>query len=318
MKLRDAIEHYVAWRQAHGVKFLTGRNLLRQFLQHADGDAGCDAVTRAQVLAFLAATGPVTRHRENKHYALAGFWRYAISRGYALSSPLPESERRPPLQAPPHIYSRDQLQRLFDPDNIDSALQGSRQLDPTTFRTLLLMLYGAGLRFGEATALTLSDVNTAEAILTIRDTKFHKSRLVPVGPQLAGILDAHLSVRPVKGVAESATSFLLANRDGTRLSSSTVQTAFDRLRRVADVHGKAGGRENPRLHDLRHSFAVHRLMAWYQQGADVQRLLPALSTYLGHSDLEGTKVYLTMTPDLLAQASLRFARYAGGGSDARP
>jgi len=318
MKLREAIEHYVAWRQAHGVKFLTARNLLRQFLQHADGDAGCDAVTNAQVLAFLAGTGPVTRHRENKHYALAGFWRYAISRGYALSSPLPESERRPPLQAPPHIYSREQLLRLFDPDHIDDALQGSRQLDPATFRTLLLMLYGAGLRFGEATALTLSDVDTAEAILMIRDTKFHKSRLVPVGPQLAAILDAHLSVRPVERIAESATSFLLANRDGTRLSSSTVQTAFDRLRRVADVHGRAGGREKPRLHDLRHSFAVHRLMAWYRRGADVQRLLPALSTYLGHSDLEGTKVYLTMTPDLLAQASLRFARYAGGGSDARP
>lgn len=318
MKLREAIEHYVLWRQAHGVKFLTARNLLRQFLQHADGDAGCDAVTNAQVLSFLAGTGPVTRHRENKYYALAGFWRYAISRGYALSSPLPESERRPPLQAPPHIYSREQLQRLFDPDHIDAALQGSRQLDPGTFRTLLLMLYGSGLRFGEATALTLSDVDTAEAILTIRDTKFNKSRLVPVGPRLARILGAHLSVRPVARIAESATSFLLANRDGTRLSSSTVQTAFDRLRRVADVHGRVGGRENPRLHDLRHSFAVHSLMAWYRRGADVQRLLPALSTYLGHSDLEGTKVYLTMTPDLLAQASLRFARYAGGGSDARP
>lgn len=318
MKLRDAIEHYVAWRQAHGAKFLTARNLLRQFLQHADGDAGCDAVTCAQVRAFLAGTGPVTRHRENKHYALAGFWRYAISRGYALSSPLPESERRPPLQAPPHIYSRDQLQRLFDPKHIDDALQGSRQLDPATFRTLLLMLYGAGLRFGEATALTLADVDMSAAILTIRDTKFHKSRLVPVSPQLAGILDVHLSVRPVKGIADGATSFLLANRDGTRLSSSTVQTAFDRLRRVADVHGRAGGRENPRLHDLRHTFAVHRLTAWYRQGVDVQRLLPALSTYLGHSDLEGTKVYLTMTPDLLAQASLRFANYAGGGSDARP
>lgn len=318
MKLREAIEHYVVWRQAHGVKFLTARNLLRQFLQHADGDAGCDAVTNAQVLSFLAGTGPVTRHRENKYYALAGFWRYAISRGYALSSPLPESERRPPLQAPPHIYSREQLQRLFDPDHIDAALQGSRQLDPGTFRTLLLMLYGSGLRFGEATALTLSDVDTAEAILTIRDTKFNKSRLVPVGPRLARILGAHLSVRPVARIAESATSFLLANRDGTRLSSSTVQTAFDHLRRVADVHGRVGGRENPRLHDLRHSFAVHSLMAWYRRGADVQRLLPALSTYLGHSDLEGTKVYLTMTPDLLAQASLRFARYAGGGSDARP
>lgn len=318
MKLRDAIEHYVAWRQAHGVKFVTARNLLRQFLHHADGDAGCDAVTRAQVLAFLAGAGLATRHRENKLYALIGFWRFAISRGHARSSPLPESERRPPLQAPPHIYSRDQLQRLFDPENIDDALQGSRQLDPATFRILLLMLYGAGLRFGEATALTQADVDTTEAILTIRDTKFHKSRLVPVSLHLAGMLDALLSVRPVERSAESATSFLLANRDGTRLASSTVQAAFDRLRCIADVHGRAGGRKNPRLHDLRHTFAVHRLTAWNRLGADVQRLLPALSTYLGHSDLEGTKIYLTMTPDLLQQASLRFSRYVGGGSDARP
>ena len=74
--------------------------------------------------------------------------------------------------------------------------------------------------------------------------------------------------------------------------------------------------QSPRLHDLRHSFAVHRLTSWYRQGADVQRLLPVLSTYLGHADLEGTKVYLSMTPELLEQASLRFAHYAAGGRHA--
>ena len=76
------------------------------------------------------------------------------------------------------------------------------------------------------------------------------------------------------------------------------------------------GRHSPRLHDLRHSFAVHRLTDWYRQGADVQRLLPVLSTYLGHTDLAGTQVYLSMTPELLQQASSRFERYASGGSDA--
>ena len=85
---------------------------------------------------------------------------------------------------------------------------------------------------------------------------------------------------------------------------------------IVGIRGTAGGREIPRLHDLRHSFAVHSLTAWYRQGADVQRLLPVLSTYLGHADLEGTKIYLSMTPELLRQASLRFACYAGGGRDA--
>jgi len=181
-----------------------------------------------------------------------------------------------------------------------------------TFRTLLIVLYGAGLRFSEATALTLADVDLLENVLTIRATKFYKSRLVPIGPQLAAELANYMPLRRRRGLAQDNASFLLANRDGTRLASSTVQSAFDTLRRIAGVGRTTGGRLIPRLHDLRHSFAVHNLTAWYRQEADVQRLLPALSTYLGHSDLEGTKVYLTMTPELLQQASLRFERYAGG------
>ena len=151
MTLREAIEQYVLWRQAHGAKFTTARNLLRQFLGHANGDAGCDAVTTAQVLAFLAGKGPLTRHRENKNYALAGFWRYAISRGYARCSPLPGDEPRSPLRAPPYIYARDELRRFIDPTNVETCRRGAVQFDAATFRTLLLLLYGAGLRFSEAT-----------------------------------------------------------------------------------------------------------------------------------------------------------------------
>ena len=273
-------------------------------------------MTTTQVLAFLAGKGPLTRHRENKYYALAGFWRHAISRGHATRSPLPNSEPKSPPRTPPYIYSHDELRRLLDPATVESSRRGAVQLDAVTFRTLLLLLYGAGLRFSEATGLTLADVDLAEHVLTIRATKFYKSRLVPIGPQLATVLANYMPLRRRGGLAQGETSFLLANRDGTRLASSTVQAAFDALRRIAGVHGTTGGRQIPRLHDLRHSFAVHSLTAWYRQGADVQRLLPVLSTYLGHSDLEGTKVYLSMTPELLQQASLRFARYAEGGQDA--
>ena len=278
-------------------------------------DVGCDAVTAVQVLAFLAGSGPLTRVRENKYYALAGFWRYAISRGHATRSPLPNSEPKSPPRTPPYIYSHDELRRLLDPATVESSRRGAVQLDAVTFRTLLLLLYGAGLRFSEATGLTLADVDLAEGVLTIRATKFYKSRLVPIGPQLATVLANYMALRRRGGLAQGESSFLLANQDGTRLASSTVQEAFDALRRIAGVHRTAGGRQIPRLHDLRHSFAVHSLTAWYRQGANVQRLLPALSTYLGHSDLEGTKVYLSMTPELLQQASLRFAHYVGGGRD---
>ncbi len=315
MMLREAIEQYIFWRRAHGAKFTTGANLLRHFLGYTDGDAACDAVTTTQVLAFLAGKGPLARHRENKYYALAGFWRHAISRGHAMRSPLPNSEPKSPPRTPPYIYSHDELRRLLDPATVASSRHGAVQFDAVTFRTLLLLLYGAGLRFSEATGLTLADVDLAEDVLTIRATKFYKSRLVPIGSQLATVLANYMPLRRRGALAQGETSFLLANRGGTRLASSTVQAAFDALRRIAEVHGTAGGRQIARLHDLRHSFAIHSLTAWYRQGADVQRLLPALSTYLGHSDLEGTKVYLSMTPELLQQASLRFARYAGGGQN---
>lgn len=316
MTLRKAIEQYITWRRAHGAKLTTGANLLRQFLNHADGDAPCDDVTTAQVLTFLAGTGPLTRHRENKYYALTGFWRYAISRGHGTRRPLPDNEPRSPVRAPPYIYSRNELQRLFDPGLVETSRRGAVQLDALTFRTLLLLLYGTGLRFGEATRLTLADVDLVEAVLTIRATKFYKTRLVPVGPQLATVLDGYMQLRRRAGLVQGETAFLLSNRDGSPLASSTVQAAFDALRRIAGIYGAASGRQIPRLHDLRHSFAVHSLTAWYRQGADVQRLLPVLSTYLGHADLEGTKVYLSMTPELLQQASLRFERYAEGGQHA--
>jgi site-specific recombinase XerD len=316
MTLREAIEQYVLWRQAHGAKFTTGRNILRQFLGHADGNVECDAVSTAQVLAFLAGARQLTRNRENKYYTLVGFWRHAISRGHATRSPLPNSEPRSPPRKPPYIYSRDELRRLLDPVTVAKSRRGAVQFDAVTFRTLLLLLYGAGLRFSEATALTIADVDLAENVLTIRATKFYKSRLVPIGPQLAAVLVNYIPARRHSMLAQDENPYFLPNRNGTRLASSTVQAAFDRLRRMARVHNAAGGRQIPRLHDLRHSFAVHSLTAWYRQGADVQRLLPVLSSYLGHSDLEGTKVYLSMTPELLRQASLRFARYAGGGENA--
>lgn len=272
-------------------------------------------MTTDQILSYLA-KGPPTRHRKNSYYALAGFWRHAVSRGHAARSPMPDEAPRSPLRAPPYIYSRDELARLFDPGAVAASRRGAVQLDAATFRALLLLLYGAGLRFGEATRLTLADVDLANAVLTVSATKFYKSRFVPITPQLAAALDSHVVLRRRCELAVSEAAFLLANRDGTRLASSTVQAAFDALRRSVGVGRAAGGRTIPRLHDLRHSFAVHRLTSWYREGADVQRLLPVLSTYLGHADLEGTKVYLSMTPELLEQASLRFARYAAGGRHA--
>ncbi|RWO26668.1 tyrosine-type recombinase/integrase [Mesorhizobium sp.] len=315
MMLREVVEQYIAWRQTHGAKFKTGGRLLRLFLKNVDGNAHCDAVSRAHILAFLAGNGPLTRHRENKYCTLNGFYRYAVSRGHASRSPMPDNEPRPPKSAPPHIYSPEELKRLFDPGTMKLTKRRRGHLDAVTFRTLLFLLYGAGLRLGEASRLAVTDVDLTQRLLTIHDAKSFKSRLVPIGRDLARVLKSYMSARATFPVEQTRSSFFLATRTGAPLAPSTVQAAFDRLRLSVGINGGTATRR-PRLHDLRHTFAVHRLTDWYRQGEDVQRLLPVLSTYLGHTDLEGTKVYLPMTPELLQQASSRFAGYAMGGGNA--
>ena len=312
MILRDAITDYIAWRQAHGAKFHSSASVLHCFCKHVGGHTGCDAVAVADVLGFLAGNGSLTRYRANKYGALAGFYRYAISRGYARRSPLPARDDEPkrPRPAASHVYSRNELQRLFSA--IDVSRRRAFRLDADTLRALLLLLYGAGLRLGEAQRLTLDDADLNDALLTIRNTKFYKTRLVPVCPQLADALRAYAAKRAQRPLPNGTASTFLANRNGTPVIGSTVRTAFAKLLREAGIRS-CDRQRAPCLHSLRHAAAVHRLESWYRQGADVQRLLPALSTWLGHADLDGTRVYLSMTPELLHEASVRFNTYVNGG-----
>ena len=314
MKLRDVIDQYVAWRQLNGAKYKTETVLFNVFLKHANGDSSCDEVTSEQAHAFLAGTRPLTTYRAAKYSLLSGFYRYAVGRGYATCSPLRDNEPRTPPNATPYIYSYDELRRLFGV--IDANRQNARRLDADTFRTLLLVLYGAGLRLGEARDLKLTDVDLSESALTVHDSKFFKSRLVPVGPQLTDALRRYATLRTSRPLPEGRSSCFLANRDGTPLSETTIRTAFTGLLYTAGISREVSpGCQAPCLHSFRHTFAVHRLTIWYRQGADVQRLLPVLSTYLGHKDLSGTQVYLTMTPELLQQASLRLETYLKGVND---
>ena len=134
MILRDAIDGYIAWRQDHGARFDTAGHMLRYFRGHVGEHIRCDAVTEADVLEFPIGNGPLTRYRANKYGALTGFYRYAISRGYADRSPLPapESEPRTPSSAPPYVFTHDELQRLFGA--IDISRRRALQLDGDTLR----------------------------------------------------------------------------------------------------------------------------------------------------------------------------------------
>jgi site-specific recombinase XerD len=309
MKLAQAVSAYVGYKQSLGMRFATEARALKSF-SRALGDVDLDRIEPEQVRAFLDGTGAMTRFWYRKLDALRGFYRFALARRYTPRSPLPTNVPRCPQAFVPYIYSEEEIKRLL-------AAAASRErcnLSSLTCRTLLLVLYGTGLRIGEALGLDVADVDLESALLRIRETKFYKTRIVPVGADLTRVLRDYLLERS-KGAPIPADGPFLLTRQGKRPSRAGAEEAFKQLRRQAKVSRIDGSRYQPRLHDMRHTYAVTRLVRWYREGADVQRLLPQLATYLGHVHISGTQRYLTMTPELLRQASLRFERYALGGND---
>jgi site-specific recombinase XerD len=310
MKLSGIVSLYVDHKRALGQRFRSEEAVLRSFCK-AVGHGPIATVDEETVLAFLNGSGPVTVSWEKRHRVLSGLYRFAQTRGLANSSPLPPTIPKPTVPAfVPYIYSHEELQRLLDA--VPAACAGRTLLEEEVLRTFILLLYGAGLRIGEALRLTLGEVDLTQACLRIRKTKFLKSRLVPMGKDLTGLLTDFVIKRHGRQAA-SAEAPLFCFRNGSPLSQSAVRGAFRRLRSHAGVMRDGGPHRQPRIHDLRHTAAVHRLIDWYRSGADLQELLPKLSTYLGHVDLSSTQRYLTLTPELLQQASLRFEHYAIGG-----
>lgn len=308
MTLGDLIEKYISFRQSLGERCHTNGRILRAFGRAVGVGIPATNVCSAQVDAFLAGAGPVTSVWHIKHSALRGFYAYAISRGHLVSSPVTTVVPKRPPPFAPYIYSHDELRRLLSATDIYQ--RNRSRVEPVTVRTMILLLYGAGLRLREALALSRGDVDLDARVLTIRQTKFYKSRFVPVGQQLCDALMRYARRSRSRGPRAEETAPFFTTRVGDAMNQYTIEGIFQRLRASAGIQRTDGARYQPRLHDLRHTFAVHRLTSWYRQGLDVQRLLPHLSVYLGHVHLDATSVYLSMTPELLDAASQRFERYA--------
>ena len=309
MNTSDVIKDYLAVRRGQGVQIRSGARALRQFARET-GDRPLHDVTPQAVASFLRGHGALSAAWTTKFRLLTGLYRFALARGYVVASPMPMPEFKPklPPQQTPYVYSHDELQRLLDATvTVKSVFS---RLQAMTYRTLLLVLYGAGLRISEALGLTVADVNLAERILTVRNTKFYKTRLVPIGPQLAATLTTYYEQRSTLPMPKGHDSAFLCSRSGCCLTYQYVVTLFQRVRSAAGIVCPPGEPRPPRLHDLRHTAAVHRVLAWYRSGKDVQQLLPHLATYLGHACIASTQRYLQMTPELLQEASCRFAAYA--------
>lgn len=312
MKLIDVVTAYVVMQRSLGLRFKAGDRLLRQFAGEM-GNVDIAEVGTDTVVTFLQGAGALTTTWRLKYNVLAGLYRFAISRGYAANCPLPANVPKLPPSQTPYVYSTEELHRLISSTPV---LYSSRsRLQASMYRTLILLLYGSGMRIGEVLRLSIVDVNLLDRIIMVRDTKFFKTRLVPIGPRLALEVAAHTERRRNLPMPEGENSRLFTSRTGRGWPYSQVITLFQHLRLAAQIECPEGELHPPRLHDLRHTAAVHRVIAWYRDGKDVQRLLPQLATYLGHVDIKSTQRYLRMTPELLEEASRRFGQYAQCGDD---
>jgi integrase/recombinase XerD len=310
MNTASTIAAYVAHNRSLGKRFVGEAAILSAFIL-AVGSVPLHSIRSGVISRFVHREGTAAETIAKKHRVLAGFFRYAITRGRLKTSPMPNFERKRDARAfTPYIYSEDELKRLMAAVPAATGLRSD--IDAETLRMFILLLYGAGLRRGEARRLRIEEVDLPRSLLHIRGTKFFKTRIVPVSISLSAVLKAFIARRGALGSRE-AMALLFCKKDGTPLTDSVISAAFRRQCTIAGIKREGGARHQPRLHDLRHSAAVHRVTAWYRSGADLNDLLPKLATYLGHKDLSGTQRYLTMTEELLAEAGRRFEAFAQGG-----
>lgn len=239
----------------------------------------------------------------NELAVIRQFYAYLRRRGYrGLRSPswpqLPTTS-----EYVPHIFSTAEVRQLL---HLTKEL-GGHPFRKILYRTLILVLYCTGLRFGEALNLRLQDLDIAAGTLFILPSK-GRSRWVPYHKSLGRELTRYLAARRVFAPASASSDDpVFVGPSKAKLSTLTASYAVRRLLRTAGLKPSTG-RVGPRPYDLRHAFAVHRLTRWYRAGVDLHARLPWLSAYMGHDDLLGTETYLTATPELLALAGGRFRR----------
>ncbi len=305
MNVKNIVDLYVAYKQSTGLSFITDATILKAFCMYS-GNISLQSISKELVERYLNGQHPISSFRTRKHTVLAGLFRFAMSRGYMNASPLPT--RKPLLPSPliPYIYSHAELKSLLNAT--PACCSRYVKIEPIVIRTLIILLYGACLRIGEALRLTINDVDLKQNTLLIQKTKFYKSRLVPLGKDLEKVLLKFIRQRNLNH-SNGADEPLFCFQDGRALSYSAAQSAFRRLRLLTGIQRNDAGRYQPRLHDLRHTGAVHRVIAWYRDGSDLKYRLPQLATYLGHVNLSATQRYITLTPELLHEASQCFKAY---------
>jgi len=294
------MDDFVALRRLSGTDYHSQIKLLEYFDRFlVESRFNGPSITRSMIDQYLQSMSHLRpRVQYNRFCVVSQLCRY-IARTDS-SCHVPEPIRWPSKTYCPYIFSQSEISELL---SAASALPPSDSLRPHTYHALFALLYSTGIRIGEAFRLKLKDCLFDEKLLYIAEGKFRKTRWLPLHPSISTVLETYVDRRTKIG-PKSPESPLFINRLGLGLRHCVVYQTFRQLLMQCGIsHHKNGG---PRIHDLRHTFAINRLLSWYQDGQDVNARLPALATYMGHVDVCFTHVYLKPTAALLDQVNTRF------------
>ena len=306
----DYLDHVNALGRSPRNKNWLMKSFERYLRQHNINDL--KQIDASVVTAWNDWLGQTSEHQ--KHFRLVGlknFFDFLFGQQRILVSPIPQlppTRRRRSL--PPFIFSREEIKSILTaaeklPDHRSMPHRGA------TYKMVFLFLYTLGLRISEALNLRLADIDFVQDSVTIRNTKFHKGRVLPFGPRFKSALQHYITEHPLL-IKASAKDFLFPTQSyrTPRLVKDTCYLTLRRILRELSISPSATTRL-PGLHSFRHCFAVHRLENWMREGKDVGTKLPLLSAFLGHVDVAATQVYLTMTPERLAMLGERFEKAFG-------
>jgi integrase len=299
------VEEYLDYRRRLGFQLHTAGQMLLEFARYADhvGHSG-PLTTELAVRWARLPVGASPLYQAQRLEVVRCFARHRAIFDPATEIPperlLGSAHRR----TDPYIYSEAELSTLLAAARRLPPLTGLR---PRTYATLIGLMTCTGLRISEGLKLSRDDVDWGHGTLTIRESKFHKSRLIPLHPSVVPVLREYARLRDLHHPIPQTEAFFVQDR-GTALPYSTVRQTFRKLCKHLPLTTRSGGR-GPRIHDIRHTFACRRLLRWYAEGVDLDRAVAALSTYLGHAKVSDTYWYLTGIPELLDRSASRFERF---------
>jgi integrase/recombinase XerD len=286
MELKRAVEEYVVRKRLMGRRYENNAKELHMLVRSNPGLA-LSEVRTTHVSKFLNRGRLLRQTWIGRYSRLRAFFLYWMAKREIDRLPMPRPRRRTKRMFSPYIFSRSDIRKMLR--NAEIQNRKLSMVCPETFRTAISVLYGTGIGCGEALALRVRDLDLDSRTLTL-SARIGPPRTIPIGPDLVKLLKHYVQRK------KCADDYLFATKEGRRIRTHRMNVTFRRIRRISAIRRTDGSTYQPMLRDLRHTFAVHRIVDWYERGVDVELMLPKLAAYMGLFTVPLIDRYLPLAP----------------------